>query len=67
MSETIYTIRVNYKSGLLMEFDVTSFNVKTDKYGVKTFEWVIADGAKKRPLELGANEVESVWQVNYRS
>lgn len=66
MANTIYTILVNYKSGLFEEFDVTSFKASIDKYGVKSFEWVIPDGAKKRPLDFGANEVESVWQVNSR-
>ena len=67
MSETIYTIRVNYKSGLFEEFDVTSFKATTDKYGVKSYEWVIPNGTSKRPLDFGANEVESVWQVNHWS
>lgn len=63
MSEPKYKIRVNYKSGISMEFFVSSFKVDTDRTGLKTYSWSCADTTTNKPIEFGANDVESVWQI----
>lgn len=56
----VYTVKVIYKSGASMEFDVTAF-----KYNNGTYTWT-AFGNKIQPIILGADEVVAVWQVDVR-
>ncbi len=53
-----YLVRVNYKSGIQEEFWCTEFNIKS-----RTYSW---DPVGKNPLQLGADNVESVWVLNQR-
>lgn len=53
----IYTIKVNYKSGISETFDVTEFSIEGGKW-----TWNPAD-PNHTPLLLNISEVESVWQL----
>lgn len=53
-------VQINYKSGHSVTMECDSFSVKTNGLGNRTFEW---DNAKPRPLMLGADDVESVWEL----
>lgn len=57
---TIYTVKVNYKSGLSHTFDVTEFYFKEGR-----FFWR-AVSLENKPIMFGADDVESVWQVGVR-
>ncbi len=54
MSET-FKVQVNYKSGISMVFKCEYFAVTATGY-----KWRNAD---PHPLKLGAEDVESVWQL----
>lgn len=56
--ETVYHIRVNYKSGNSEEFEVTSCEVNSREMSWKT-------AGSKRPLLLNFDAVESVWQLGF--
>lgn len=55
--ETVFRIRVNYKSGISEEFDVTECELNSQEMSWKTAGVV-------RPLRLNYDEVESVWQLS---
>lgn len=59
----VYGIRVNYKSGISMEFEVVSFSIKRDPRGAVSYNWEVYDETKPHPVLLGADDVESVWQI----
>jgi len=59
----IFTVRVNYKSGLQEEFECTEFSVEKSGGGL-SLEW-LAHG-DKRPLMISPDDVESVWQLDVR-
>lgn len=56
----IFTIKVNYKSGISHTFDVTEF-----EFDGRTYTWKHADDSNK-PIIFGANDIESVWQVGMK-
>jgi hypothetical protein len=58
--ETVFTIRVLYKSGYAYEFEVTKFNIKNG-----TWSWENA-GHENKPILLNVEEVAAVFQVGYR-
>ena len=56
-----YKIRVNYKSGNSEEFWTWRFS--WDRNGNQA-TWAHCDDSQK-PILLGVEEVESIWQVGY--
>ena len=57
---TIFTIKVNYKSGISHTFDVTKFSIDGGSWS-----WTPADEQNK-PILLGVEHIESVWQVGIK-
>ena len=55
----VYTIQINYKSGISIQAEFKSFSVKN-----KTYSWEIY--GDKGPLLLGVDDIESVWQISVR-
>lgn len=53
-------IRVNYKSGFFMVFKCEDFTVTRNAVTI-TYEWSGAKGTM--PLDIGADEIESVWRL----
>lgn len=60
----LFTIQVNYKSGIVMIFKVHEFSI--DTLGQSTaVKWVNADIPNNpQPIKLNFDEIESVWQLN---
>jgi hypothetical protein len=59
--ETVYKLRVIYKSGYATEFEVTKYSINKD-----IFQWTLADNTKVRPLHMNYDEVAAVWLVGER-
>lgn len=58
---TIYKIRVNYKSGISETFWCENF-----EYGSGSYSWKpIYHEGNIKPLLLGSDNVESVWQIDH--
>lgn len=57
---TIFTIKVNYKSGISHTFDVTEFSIAGGAW-----KWKNVDDQNK-PILLGVDNIESVWQVGIK-
>lgn len=58
--ETVFKIRIVYKSGYTHDFECTEFIVEGDGY-----KWRAIDDRNK-PIKLGVDDVAAVWQVGYR-
>ena len=60
--ETIYKIRIVYKGGTTMDFEVTDFALDTSS---NDMSWA---GANEhfRPLRIGVDEIAAVWVVGER-
>lgn len=58
--ETVFKLRVVYKSGYTHDFEATSF-----KYTNGRYEWSSAHN-KNKPVDFGATEVAAVWQLSHR-
>ena len=56
----IFTIKVNYKSGISHTFDVTEFEFNGRSFTLKPVE------DSNKPVILGADHIESVWQVGMK-
>ena len=56
----VYTVQVNYKSGISMKFETLKFEINGDLY-----EWNAASFPS--PFKLGAENVESIWTVGVRT
>lgn len=59
--QTVFKIRIVYKSGYTHDFEVTEFN-----YNDENCTWVEVSG-KNRPIKLGLTEIAAVFQVGYRT
>lgn len=57
-----FLICVNYKSGIQMKFWCSKFEY-TPKPSGGSYKWTLADN-KVAPVDLNANEIESVWQID---
>ena len=57
---TIFTIKVNYKSGISHTFDVTEFSIDGGAW-----TWTPAD-ERNKPILLGVDNIESVWQIGVK-
>ena len=55
-----YLIRVNYKSGHSEELWYKKFTIRSE-----TYEWETSDPVR-RPLLIGVDDIESVWQLEVR-
>ena len=55
----VFTVQINYKSGISVTADFNSFSIEG---GV--WEW--SAYGDKIPVRLGAENVESVWQISER-
>ena len=53
----VYTVQINYKSGISVQAEFKSFSVKN-----KTYE-IYGD---KGPIILGVDNIESIWQISVR-
>ena len=63
---TVFTIRIVYKSGYVMDFDCLEFTIEDNGFGGNTYKWKSA-GEGPQPLLLGPNEIAAVWQVGHRT
>ena len=55
----VYTIQINYKSGISMQAEFKSFSLENG-----TCSWEIY--GDKGPLLLGIDNIESIWQISVR-
>jgi hypothetical protein len=53
-------VKINYKSGLSETIICDEFTVKTVGAEILSVEWV---NPSPRPLHIGANDIESVWEL----
>lgn len=60
MFETVFKIRVVYKSGYTHDFECTDFSIST-----KEITWKGAANTNM-PVKFGIDDVAAVWQVGYR-
>ena len=62
----VYKLRINYKSGISMEaeFKKFIFDGKSYEYEVYAKDPSTFNGVG--PVYIGANEIESVWQISSR-
>ena len=58
--ETVFKLRVIYKSGYTIDFEVTKYEI-----GLSTASWTNAND-KFRPINLNYEEVASIWKVGER-
>lgn len=54
-----FKIRVIYKSGAMMDFDVLSLKITGGDW-----TWENIPNAKIRPVRMGVDEVAAVWQLD---
>lgn len=64
--EEQFLVRILYKSGNSQAFWATKFSIKTAAGGGFTYEWTTADPGYVRPVMMGVDEVEAVWQLRRR-
>ena len=55
----VYTVQINYKSGISMQAEFKSSSVKNGTYSWETY-------GEKGPVVLGVNDIESIWQISIR-
>jgi len=60
MFRTRYQLEVNYKTGIQKRFWVYKFTITHGEW-----TWISVSDSNK-PIVLGVDEVESVWQVGYK-
>jgi hypothetical protein len=53
-------VQINYKSGLSMVVEVDEFEITRRAIGDLSVSWV---AAQPRPLLLGIDDIESVWEL----
>ena len=55
----VYTVQINYKSGISMQAEFKSFSVKNGTYLWEPY-------GEKRPAFLGVGNIESAWRISVR-
>lgn len=60
----VYTVRVHYIGGKTEEFECLNFSSTIDERGQKSFSWAVYGNVL--PIDIGAEYVESVWQIGAR-
>lgn len=58
----VYTVRIVYKSGYTIDFEVKDFEITKDYIN---FKWEWYSGPK--PVMLGANDIAAVYQISERT
>ena len=57
----VYTLQINYKSGISMVAEFKKFSVKGG-----TWEWELLDAHAVGPILFEVGNIESVWQLSVR-
>jgi hypothetical protein len=60
MFETVYKVRVVYKSGYTHDFECTDFEMASNQ-----ITWSSASESN-RPLKIGVDDIAAVWQIGHR-
>ncbi len=60
MFETVFKLRVVYKSGYAIDFEVTEYEI-----GPSSASWANAND-KVRPIRMNYDEVAAIWKVGHR-
>ena len=55
----VYTVQINYKSGISVQAEFKSFSIKNG-----TYSWESC--GDKCPVILGVDNIESIWQISVR-
>ena len=55
----VYTVQINYKSGISISAEFKSFSVKSGTYSWETY-------GEKGIVILGVDNIESIWQISVR-
>lgn len=58
--ETIFRVRIVYKSGYTHDFECTDFEISNSKV---TWQSV---SERNRPIKIGVDDIAAVWQIGYR-
>lgn len=58
--ETVFKIRIVYKSGYTHDFEATKFAFTGD-----TYDWVAVSDQNK-PLKLGPDDIAAIYQIGTR-
>jgi hypothetical protein len=61
MFETVYKVRIVYKSGYTHTFECVQFEISGNK-----ITWESADIKRNRPIKIGFDDIAAVWQIGYR-
>lgn len=60
MFETVYKVRIVYKSGYTHDFECTEFTISKTE-----MSWDSAN-KKHRPLKIGIDDIAAVWGIGER-
>lgn len=60
MLETIFKVRIVYKSGYTHDFECTDFEISD-----KIVSWKSVS-EHNRPLKIGFDDIAAVWQIGHR-
>jgi hypothetical protein len=61
MFETVFKLRIVYKSGYTHTFECVKFKISGNE-----ITWECADSTRNRPIKIGVDDIAAVWQVGYR-
>lgn len=56
----VYWLQINYKSGITMQVEASDWNLKDTKISLTIY------GEGQRCVVLGAEYIESIWQLSVR-
>lgn len=58
--ETVFRVRIVYKSGYTHDFECTDFEISRGQVN-----WASVS-ERNRPIKIGLDDIAAVWQVGYR-
>lgn len=58
--ETVFRVRIVYKSGYTHDFECTDFTISGSKVS-----WESADESN-RPIKIGIDDIAAAWQIGHR-
>jgi len=58
--ETVFRVRIVYKSGYTHDFECTDFEISNNKVS-----WENAN-EHNRPIKIGLDDIAAVWQIGHR-
>jgi len=61
MLETVFKVRIVYKSGYTHVFECTHFEMAD-----RQIIWECADTKNNRPIKIGVDDIAAVWQIGQR-